>query len=267
MLITPTRFKTERLDFETHLKYATLIAKLSTGLKVTSSITPKLKASETQHLKDKIQLVKLTKLSLDQEYKIVALDKDYSSASVLWLPIKSYYLLYHLLCITDCLITGKLSSLTAGHHDCVDTFNQMLKSSQLQFTEPLLNSVFDENILNFKTVSGEHLKSSVSDATIYNLIMKKVANGKIDNYKIVTGLSGRCTKDKLKIEKFSKNVEVSIFDFFHLMRLRTNYRNLNFIDDIPSSDTKTYFEKYYLSADNFYKCFTLYINELVKKCQ
>lgn len=266
MVLVFRRPPSERLDFETHLKYATLIANLSDNLKIISTITPKLSSADAIKLKDKIQLVKLTKTSIDQEYKIVCFDKDYSSASVLWLPIKTYYLIYHLLCITDCLITGKMSSLTAGHHDCVDIFNKMLVSSDLQFNKPLLNGVFDEKVLDFKTKSGEHLKSGVADDIVYQLIMKKVANGKIDNYKIVNGLSGRKPKDKLRIHGFKKKMNVSIFDFFHLMRLRMNYRNLNFVDNVPSSDTKIYFEKYYTSADNFYKCFSGYINDLIKLC-
>lgn len=264
MLLSSFRLKSERLDFETHLKYATLIAELSDNLKISSSIKPKLSISDTKKLKDKIQLVKLTKKSLDQEYEIVCFDKDYSSASVLWLPIKTYYLIYHLLCITDCIITGKLSSLSAGHHDCVNTFTKMLEVSEMQFNKPSLNLIFDENILGFTTKSGEHLKIDVADDVIYKLLMKKMANSKIDNYKITQGLSGRRAKDKARIDKFKNNIKVSIFDFFHLMRLRMNYRNLNFIDNMPSSDTKLYFEKYYISADNFYKCFTKYINELSK---
>ncbi len=266
MLISSLRIKSERLDFETHLKYVSLIEELSRGLKITSTLTPKLKSSDVDKLKDKIQLVKLTKASIDQEYKIVTFDKDYSSASVLWLPIKTYYLLYHLLCITDCLITGKMTSLTAGHHDCVNTFNAMLKKSELQFSKALLNSVFDQSILNFVSKSGEHLRNDAQDDRVYSLIMKKVANGKIDNYKIVQGLSGRRPKDKARIVNFTKNMEVTIFDFFHLMRLRMNYRNLNFVDNVSSSDTKVYFEKYYASADNFYKCFSGYINDLIKLC-
>lgn len=266
MLFNSFRFKSNRLDFETHLKYVSLIEELSRGLKISSTLKPKLKASDTNKLKEKIQLVKLTKISIDQEYKIVLFDEDYSSASVLWLPIKSYYLLYHLLCITDCLLTGKTSSLSAGHHDCVNTFNTLLKNSGIQFNKDILNSIFDESILNFTTKSGEHLRHDAKDDRVYSLIMKKVANGKIENYKIVQGLSGRRTKDKARIATFRKNIQVSIFDFFHLMRLRMNYRNLNFVDNIPSSDTKVYFEKYYASADNFYKCFTNLINELIKQC-
>lgn len=159
-----------------------------------------------------------------------------------------------------------MSSLSASHHDCINIFTKMLENFEIQFNKSLLNLVFDEKILNFTTKSGEHLKRNIADDVIYKLIMKKVANGKIDNYKIVQCLSGRRAKEKIKIDNFKKSVRVSIFDFFHLMRLRMNYRNLNFVDDIMSSDTKLYFEKYYTSADNFYKCFTKYINELIKNC-
>lgn len=266
MLLTSFRLPTERLDFETHLKYAKLIAELSEGVEISSALTPKLSALELAKLNDKIQLVKLTKKSIDQEYEIVSFDKDYSTASVLWLPIKTYYLIYHLLCIIDCILTGKISSLTAGHHDCINGFTKMLEGSEIQFNKPLLNAVFDENILNFVTKSGEHLKMSVSDDTIYQLIMKKVANGKIDNYKIVNALNGRLPKDRARILAFKAKMKVSVFDFFHLMRLRMNYRNLNFVDNIASKDTKLYFEEYYNSANNFYKCFTKHITELRKKC-
>ncbi|AKM78520.1 MAG: hypothetical protein UX49_C0021G0010 [Candidatus Wolfebacteria bacterium GW2011_GWC2_46_275] len=266
MAIYAPRPTSDRLDFETHLKYAALIAKLSNNLEIISSPNSKLPKSEGGKLKDKIQLVRLTKKSIDQEYEIVCFDEDYSSASVLWLPVKTYYLIYHLLCISDCIISGKMSSLTAGHHECVNAFTKMLESSEIQFNKPLLNLVFGEEILSFTTQAGEHLKTGVADDTIYRLLMKKVANDKIDNYKIVNGLSGRRTKDKIRIDNFKRNIKVSIFDFFHLMRLRTNYRNLNFVDNIPASGTKLYFEKYYISADNFYKCFTKYINELMKNC-
>lgn len=266
MLLSSFRFPSQRLDFETHLKYAKLIAELSDGVDVSTSLMPQLPASDVGKLKDKIQLVKLTKKSIDQEYEIISFDRDYSTASVLWLPTKTYYLVYHLLCIIDCILTGKVGSLSAGHHDCINGFTKMLESSELQFNKPLLNMVFDTNILNFVTKSGEHLKTGVADDIVYQLLMKKVANGKIDNYRVVQGLSGRRPKDKTRIGNFKANIKVSVFDFFHVMRLRMNYRNLNFVDNIPSRDTKAYFEEYYTSADNFYKCFTKLINELLKKC-
>lgn len=142
----------------------------------------------------------------------------------------------------------------------------MLETGEIQFNKPLLNGVYGEEILSFTTSSGEHLKATVSDEVVYKLLMKKVANNKIDNYKIVQGLSGKRPKDRIRIAKFKKNMKVSIFDFFHIMRLRMNYRNLNFVDGVPSSDTKVYFEKYYTSANNFYDCLKEYMEELLKKC-
>lgn len=266
MLISSHRFKSKRLDFETHLKYAKLIAELSENLKIATFPNPKLSALDIGKLKDKIQLVKLTKISIDQEYKIVSFDKDYSTASVLWLPIKTYYLIYHLLCIMDCLLSGKMSSLTSGHHDCIKNFNDMLENSVIQFNKPLLNTVSDVNIFKFVTKSGEHLKESAPNDVIYQLLMKKIANDKIENYQIVNALSGKRPKDRVRINNFKSNIKVSIFDFFHSMRLRMNYRNLNFVDNIPSADTKLYFEEYYTSADNFYKAFTKHITDLIEKC-
>lgn len=258
------RLKSDRNDFETHLKYISLIADLSDDLKVASITNPLLSKAEVQKLDQKILLAKLTKKSLDQEYEIVSMDEDYSLSAVLWLPIKTYYLIYHLLCIIDCVEIGKVSSLSTGHYACVGNFTCKLESSNFQFNNPILNSVFGDSILTFKTQSGEHLRYDVLDDVVYMLIMKNIANAKIEEYKRKGGLTLR--KDKVKIDKFKKNLKVSIFDYFHLMRLRMNYRNMNFLENIPSSDTRLYFNKYYIASDNIYKCLSNYIDSLIRKC-
>lgn len=265
MLISGFRFRSDRIDFETHLLYVTLIADLSVGLKLDGSVKPTLTKKELPKLTDKINLAKLTKKSIDDEGTIVSIDKEFSTASVLWLPIKTYYLVYHLLCIVDCLLSGKASSLTAGHHDCVDLFTQRLEKGEIKFSNPMLNTVFDNKILTFVTKPGTHLKLGVSDDVTFKLLMKKVAKDKIENYKIVNGLSGHRPKDRARINKFTTNLKVSVFDFFHLMRLRMNYRNLNFVDSIPAKDTKVYFEKYHLATENFYQAIARYVNDLTKQ--
>jgi hypothetical protein len=266
MKITTAKLKTERLDFETHLKYARLLNTLSDAVEIKSALEPKLSIKDIETLKEKIKLTKLTKDSIDQEYEIVAFDKEYSTASVLWLPIKTYYLIYHLLCITDCLLTGNIKKLSAGHFGQINDFSNKLAKKELLFSNNYLNLTFDSKILNFKTKSGEHLKLEVAEDILYKLLMKKVAKEKIANHKISKGLDARKTADKAKLQKFTKKLQVSIFDYFYLMRLRTNYRNSNFIDDLPSSNTKLYFNEYYSFGCNFYNCFTEYINKLVKKC-
>jgi len=253
----------DRIDFKTHLKYTDLIVNLSHGLKISGTLTPKLSKTDVAKLQDKIKLIRLTKTSIDNENAIVSFDKEYSTASVLWLPIKTYYLMYHLLCVIECLLSGKLSSLTLKHYDCVSLFTQMLERGEIKFSNPRLNTTFDNTILNFTSKLGEHLRSNVSEDVLYQLIMKKTAKEKVNNYKIVYGLSGKKLKDKIRIKSFESNIKISIFDFFHLMRLRMNYRNLNFIDNIPASYTKMYFEKYHNSSNNFYNALSKYANELI----
>ena len=264
MKVSSYHLPTDRLDFETHLKYVSLLAKLSKGVSVTCTLKPKLNKSKLNALKNKLQLIELTKKSIQDEYKIVQIDKEYSTASVLWLPIKTYYLAYHLLCITDYLISDDIRSLSEKHSKCIDTFTKMLSSGAIQFSEPLLNGVYDKSILNFKTVSGELLRAGVKDEILYKSLMKKIAKEKIENFKISNGIvEVRTKKNKDKVEKFKNSLTVSIFDFFYSMRLRMNYRNFNFIDDIPSVNTKTYFEEYYKTAGCFYVAFSNLKNKLI----
>lgn len=264
MALISTRTLSDRLDFETHLKYASRLAKLTQGLTVNSTITPQLSKSKIGNLEKKLKLVELTKKSIKDEYEIVQFDKEYSTASVLWLPIKTYYLTYHLLCSIDYLLTGKEDSLTAKHQKCLDVFSKALADGTLQFSEPILNNVFDKTILSFRTTSGEHLRNGVPDEIVYKLLMKKVANDKIENFKITNGIPDvRSRKNKERVEKFKNTLTVSVFDFFYLMRLRMNYRNFDFIDAIASSDTKRYFEEYYKASGHFYNCFNNFKNQII----
>ncbi|MFA5172918.1 MAG: hypothetical protein WC435_00740 [Candidatus Paceibacterota bacterium] len=254
----------DRLDFRTHLKYISRLVKLSEGLSLSCSVVPLLNKDKIKNLKNKEKLIELTKQSIKDEHEIVLFDKEYSTAAVLWLPIKTYYLIYHILCVINYILTGEETSLSIKHSGCIDGFSKMLINQELQFSEPLFNNVYDKNILLFKEAPGEHLKTNVVDEKVFKLLMKKVAKEKIENYKIANGiLNIKSQKNKDKVEKFKDKMIVSVFDFFYLMRLRMNYRNFNFIDNISSSDTKTYFEKYYEEAKLFYSCLSNLKDKLI----
>jgi hypothetical protein len=264
MKIKVPRLISERLDFETHLKYATRLADLSNGLSATSNIKPMLNKDRIKDLEAKLQLIRLTIKSIKDEYKIVQFDSEYSTASVSWLPIKTYYLIYHLLCIIDYILTNDPASLSANHNQCIRAFSKRLSDQSIQFNKPLLNEVFDKSIFGFTSTSGEHLRKNVSDDVIFKLLMKKVARYKIKNYMITQSIPNlRQKKHKEKMNRFKNSFSLSIFDFFYLMRLRLNYRDFNFIDNIPASDTKVYFEEYYKAAENFYTCFDKLKDKLI----
>ncbi len=258
------RIMSERLDFETHLKYTTRLAELSYGLSATCNIKPMLNKDKVKGIKNKLQLIKLTNKSINDEHEIVQFDSEYSTSSVSWLPIKTYYLIYHLLCIIDYILTNDPDSLSVSHIQCIRTFSNKLADQSIQFNKPLLNEVFNQSIFGFTSTSGEHLRTNVSDDVIYKLLMKKVANYKIKNFMITQSMPNlRQKKHRDKMNKFKNSLSVSIFDFFYLMRLRLNYRDFNFIDNIPASDTKTYFEEYYKAASYFYICFEKLKDKLI----
>jgi len=254
----------ERIDFKTHLIYVERLAKLSHGLSVKCQIKPLLKKSKLDDIKSKLHLIELTKKSLEDEHRIVDIDKEYSLASVLWLPMKTYYLLYHLLSVIDYILTENKTSLSITHEGCLGVFSKRLRNSEIEFSEKRFNDLFTKDILDFRSKSGEHLRRSATDDVIYKLVMKKIGIYKKGNYMLKAGIDLRTKKGREKMRKYLLNkFSVSIFDFFYLMRIKSTYRDFNFIDDMPAIDTKRYFYNYYATADNFYTCLNNLKNKLI----
>jgi hypothetical protein len=253
-----------RLDFQTHLKYASTLARLSGGISVSCSITPTINVAQLDQVDDKLRLIELTRQSIEDECRIVELDQDFSSASVLWLPIKSYYLIYHLLSIIDFILTGQNSSLRVHHGELSNRFTNKLGSDQIQFSQPLFNCVCDQSIFNFKSKPGEHLSSSVADPVIYNLIMKKTATYKKNEHKVNAKLNLRMLVDRGKMKNYLTNrFKVSIFDYFYQMRIKLNYRDFDFVSGVSANATKRYFNTYHEMVNNFYNCFENLRSQLI----
>jgi hypothetical protein len=252
----------DRIDFETHYIYVSRLNQLSRNLSVRSTSPQKLTRTEFRKAERKLRLIELTAKSINDELSIVKADPDYSTASVLWLPVKTYYLLYHLLSVLDFMATGDPRSLVISHVQCTATFTRRLADQELVFSQPRFNQVFDKDIFNFKESSGQHLRNDASDALIYCLIMKKIAAYKLEDQHLLKGWNLRSPKGREKRDTYKARLILSIFDFFYLMRIKSNYRGLRFIDDIPAEDTARYFRSYFQTARNFYACFSRLKTEL-----
>ena len=76
----------------------------------------------------------------------------------------------------------------------------------------------------------------------------------------------RTNKDKEKRKWFFDNNKISLFEFFYWYRIKTNYRDLSFLDqEIHSREIVQFYENYYLLTMNFYVALKDLINELSKK--
>jgi len=212
---------------------------------VTIQYTGSLKKAATPDLDTKKNLIALTKKSLNDERKIVEIDKDYSYASTSWLPIKSYYLLFSILVTVEYIFKLQKSIYRLGHIACVDEFTRKLKNKEIVFSEPLLNQVFDQSILRFKVKCGANLSSKTIKSEMYKMALRKISIYKLDDWKQKNNINLRKNSHKLKYQSYVGTFNVSIFDFAYYMRIRANYRDFAFIDGVTTSDTAKYFKYYF----------------------
>lgn len=252
--------------FQTHLVYIKKLALLSQGLGFTfniASVVTTLSPVQAKKIDAKMKLIEMTKQSVDQELAIVRAYADYSSASVTWLPIKVYYLNYHLLCLIEFFLTGNDADLSVSHKDCLKRFSRRLKDNEASFSEALFNQTFGKDIFAFTVSSGTNLTMRSPNDIIYKLIMKKTAKENIEEYMRSQGItSKRSNENKAKIARQQDRLVVSIFSFFYFMRIRLNYKNFSFMEQMPPASTAEYFEAYYETANNFYSCFSATIQTL-----
>src|SRR5258708_29506401 len=96
----------EREDFTTHFNYVSKLESLSQSISITCRTRPKVTSSGLDLAAGKRQLIALTQQSLDDDKRIVDSDPQYSQAAVLWLPVKAYYLLYHLLSLLEFILSS-----------------------------------------------------------------------------------------------------------------------------------------------------------------
>lgn len=169
-------------DYRTHYIYIKCLSKLIDD----SVLFSKLKSNDggLPFLKKKENLIKLTKKSLKDEHKIVCMDNEYSYACTSWLPVKIYYLLFNQFLTIEYIIKGDEGIFSTSHINCIKNFTNKLENGEIEFSDSILNQVFDRSILNYRSgIAGANLSLNTDLDIIYKLIMKKVANYKLENWR------------------------------------------------------------------------------------
>jgi hypothetical protein len=247
-------------EFTTHKNYIECLHRLSVGLKIDNK--QRISKKSITFVANKDQLIDLTKQSLQSEYKIVRGDRDYASAAIAWLPIKSYYLIFYLIMKVDYLYNLNENIFTnAQHQPLVNRFTERIKEGKLFFSSPLFNRCFDQSVLLLTFPSGANLKKNIPDEDRYNQLMKKIGKDKLDCFcRKYQNLKRSALREKKDI--FLQDFQLSIFDFFYQMRLRTNYRDICFIEGIPQEEIQNYYCTYYSFTFNFVEALEGLIEQL-----
>ena len=196
-------------------------------------------------LDEKKNLIDLTKKSLSDERKIVAIDQEYSYASTSWLPIKSHYLVFNILVTIEYILKIQKTIFRLGHSPCIDEFTRKLQTKEMEFSEPLLNQVFDQKILSYVVKAGSNLSGKIAPSQMYKMAIRKIAKYKLDEWKKRNRIDLRKPAHKKLCESYLQDFSVSIFDFLYYMRIRSNYRDFAFINGVSTANTAEYFTVFF----------------------
>jgi len=251
----------EHQAYDTHFNYIKCLCGLmkNTNLQYTGS----LRKVAIPNMNEKKNLIGLTKKSLNDEYKIVQIDEDYSYASTSWLPIKSYYLIFNILLTIEYIFKVQKSIFRLGHSSCVNEFTRKLNGKEIQFSEPILNQVFDQSILTHIVKSGANLSSLTNNNDMYKMAIRKIAKYKIEDWKQKNNINLKKQADKTKYQQHIESFTFSIFDFSYYMRIRSNYRDFAFINGVTTAETAQYFNTFFSFTFSFAKVLEKMKKELI----
>ncbi len=252
---------TDKQAYDTHYNYIRCLSALLNGITLNSTQT--LVKLAIPEIETKSNLIRLTKKSLRDEYEIVKIDEDYSYASTSWLPIKSYYLIFNILLTIEYGIKTQETAFKLSHISCIREFTHKLETGEISFSKPLLNQVFDRNILNYKGKAGANLSSRTGEEEMYKITIRKIALYKSDDWKVKQRINLRTSAGKAQYNTYLSTFKVSIFDFPYLMRIRSNYRDFAFIDNVTNTDTANYFKSYFAFTVRFVKALESLKDEII----
>ena len=256
-------------DFKTHLNYVTYISNLSKDLEVSLNFNVSSKASFSKSaLSKKIRLVELIKESIDEEYNKAKKEKDFAKVCSMWIPVKSYYLIFNMILLICVLSNNDKSNLDYPHAKAISNFRRLIKEKKVSFNKINFNIVLScKDAISFVSKAGDTLRDQVDDEKRVKSLLKKLCKYKFDDFCRYSGLRVfRDKASKLKKEGFFNNSEISLFEFFYWYRIKTNYRDLSFLDkEIYNGDIVKFYDGYYSLTIDFYHALKKLVNSMAKQ--
>ena len=256
-------------DFMTHFHYVECLNTISNGLNVECRLDIKNKIEkESKFLKKKLNLIKLIKRNLNEEYKTIERNPAFAEVCVPWIAVKSYYLMFNLLLVLDYLISCQEISFNSTHDGLLKKFKNRLEKKEIVFNKKIFNTNFQcPNIVNFKIKSGSNLKIvGINLGERVLQVLKKLILYKIEDFQRKEKIKNfRTKRAREKKKEFLENNTVNICEFFYWYRIKSNYRDLEFLDkDIDDKQFRDFYKNYFELTVSFYEALKKLINVLSK---
>ena len=253
-------------DFVTHHNYVMHLKALARNLSIDTSLKFKEKFILPKEINKKLSLLRLTLKGIENESDVISENPEYSIICVSWISVKSYYLLFNMLCTLKLLINCDKKAFSCSHFNIINTFKGYLKRRELFFNNNEFNNIYKaEDILKWKAKSGANIKRNSPDyAERFNQILKKLVNYKLEEFQRQKKIPNfRNKTDRKKKEDFISKTDINLCEFFYWYRIKANYRDLEFLDkDIDIMDFKNFYSDYFDLTVSFYNAIKDVINKL-----
>ena len=255
----------ESPSFKVQYNYISCLNEHSKELKIENNLHLKRKIRYDSELEKKVNFVRQIKNGLDREYNICLEKNDFSKTANMWIPMKSYYLMFNLWLVQYSIM--KDIGVNVSHSKLIKYLKKSISDGEISFNKKEFNTCYShKETLDFRLRKGEVLKKEYDNEKIFKSLLKKITKYKLDDYKRKYKIKNfRSKKSKEQRDKFD-NDKVNIIEFFYYYRIKANYRDLNFLDhNIDDKNSFEFYRNYYELTINFYTAFKNLINNLAKK--
>lgn len=254
----------EHPELSTHLNYVTYLSEHTKKLefKYTNSVAPANKSTFSDY-KSRLNLIKLTFHSLIEESNQVTKTPEYARVCSAWVAIKGYYLLFYLETILLSLITGQ-NKLNSTHASIRAEIRSLASSGTLTSNFPELISVIKHSECETTGLqSGANLKWVISDNNRYKQVMKKLREYSLEEFRRTNKIRRLTGKRKITFNE----KKIALCDFYYWYRIKSNYRDLEFIagETAKIMDIYKFYQSYSKSALDIANAYISLINNLHAK--
>jgi hypothetical protein len=260
--------ESSRSMFRTHYNYAKSMARTLDQIQIHTTLR-----TTTQLDQNKIRqfwkLAKITHRGITSELDACSEESVYSQVVAPWMPVKCYYRIYYLESIMIYLLNGNVAGFSNGGHTRVrSAIKSLIENGQISFSNPKVAQAVTMTSAKTHTISsGANLSPTYfqTDDCILS-IRKKVADYVEHNWKTVNQINYRLASHRSRRYAFFDLTEVNLTDYFYWMRIKANYRDVDFLDfeqDVTEQDAYNYILQYAVAHESYANALETFINELL----
>ena len=252
-------------DFTTHFNYIKCMDRIMTEVKIDIPVVQNAQI-DNKLVKKHQNLASLTKNGIDSEIKACKSQAEYAEIVAPWIAVKCYYRIYYLESVVIHLSNG---SKFLGHSQIRGKINTYCSvgniTSKLGEAEKVC-SVLDAKIHKIKMGSNISQNYYLSPECIKS-VRAKTATYLEEQWKHSKKIASYASKvNKEKRDKFRSNQKLSLLDYFYQMRLKANYKDMDFLrfDEITPRQVVDYIELYVSATNKYCNGLQTAINKIVK---